>query len=116
MSGLKNSRNSEPVKQVKTRGKVQKKKDCYIHFKGKTYMEKNMVFANGCIVKERPKGHKKYYYYHYYRIGGRLRKKYIRPEELEFTKMVFAEMKRRNTETAKGFEEFLRRLKLKGLL
>lgn len=72
-----------------------KKKEFWISIGGRTFPEKAFIPANACVVRERPKGHKQYYHYLYYRLGGRLRKRYVPEHEVDFTKKIIAEMRQR---------------------
>ena len=104
-------------------------KNCYIQNKGNNYRalrynpEKKHYFlnvpVNSCIVRERPKGHKKHYWYLYYRVGKRLRKEYINflgEEGIRHVKWVIAEMKRRNAKNKEDLARVEAIYKFKGCL
>ncbi|MDP8235236.1 MAG: hypothetical protein P9M08_02525 [Candidatus Erginobacter occultus] len=90
-----------------------KKTERWIRFGDKVLLEKAFIPANACVVKERPKGHKRYYHYLYFRMEGRLRKRYIPADEVDFTKKIISELRdrsKRNRENVREAEKLCRKI------
>jgi hypothetical protein len=90
-----------------------KKTERWIRFGDRVFPEKAFIPANSSVVRERPKGHKRHYHYLYYRMEGRLRKRYIPVDEVDFTKKIIAEMRartKRNREKVREVEKMVKKI------
>lgn len=88
-----------------------KKPQKFISIMGRVVPEKDFIPAAACLVREKPKGHKRYYHYLYYRLGGRLRKRYIPKEKVAFTRKIIAGMRRRQGANKKLADDTAERVK-----